>query len=425
MFRIISSSLGKLQCAFDEPNLESVCVQAFVRGIPVSKPHNIKSRKDLKFNVSIDRFPLVDLPTTIDVLIIGSINSPVAQLSISTFDEVNSIVGVGQFIVSSTEFYHGAIRGRIVNAVNGLSKPILHAIINSTTYRQINVSEGQLLDTGGCYYHFELPLAPSDITSSGFSLVILEPRSELPIYTYTQAPIAAHDFKFHVAQMNQDISRLADDLTKKIIRNEEQFKNALIMQDERITVILEYLSALVFDHPIKQIDSANPADKKQNFLREIENVIHSRHLTPTFKATSGPKTKNLDLQSPALFSGWHSLERDDLGPFRWMAGEAIIAIDDQDIHPTKLEIEASRLFIGDAPIVDASVNGAPCEVDYTASKKAGAFSISLSWPAPAEPSEFIRISLRSRNAGIPQQVSDSKDGRTLSLCVRRLTLSAS
>ncbi|MXP65201.1 hypothetical protein E0493_17790 [Roseomonas sp. M0104] len=404
-------------------------VHAYVQGIKVGQVRLQGSfAVGDKVGVPVHRLPLVDLPAAVRLAGSPEITGDAEALVLRSPDTAVALVGAGELKVDGLELSQGMLRGFAVNRVNGLYTPVLFARLNGLLVRPVSVERPRLLDDGGCSFAFAVQLYPADMGESGFSAEIFAAGSEAPIATFQYARSDGDDLLKRILTLESQLAQVRQMASLQIASLTTEFRTRLEAQQERIDAFIDYASCLMFDQlavePVSeatglQLEADEGMRQRLAEFRRLIAAAPGETAKGARNPASLPREVQLELRSEAFNFGWHDVEVDQAGEFRWMGQSGIILNPAPARRSARVALSLRHVFKVGTPLLRVFLDGQEVDARISPATAPDAYTVEI-LRATDEPSlpPFQTLRLDSFVAGSPvEEGMGSMDHRILSVAV--------
>ena len=365
--------------------------------------------------VPLARLPRVALPAEIRLAAGEAEIAP--AFALASAHAAVALCGPGTWRAEDVAVHQGVVQGRLLNAANALAEPIGFARVNGTMARPLLLGQPATLGDGGATWPFQLPLLAEDLLESGCSVVLHVSGQEAPLASLAWARAWAGEEARRLVALEarlQELEQAAEARAAQLAAEQQRLDHA---QRERIDAFIEYAGALLLDRQANTASAAPaaavPAEGAgQAALRDLVSQAAEQAVEPV---ALSPLALAVSPGGPAFSFGWHGLEQDDGGEFRWMGDTGVVTNPAPHRLVTGLRVELRHVYGSELPSLQARLDGVLVEADV--SGEPGGFLLRLA-PAGAAPCRMLR--LQSLRTGSPAEDGVSTDARRLSVAVARV-----
>jgi hypothetical protein len=407
-------------------------ISAYVQGIKVGQVNVQGSFKaGDKVSLPIKRLPLVDLPAAIRLSSLATTTGDIEAMVLKSPDAAMALVGPGEITVERLELSQGMLRGFAFNRVNGLHVPMVFARMNNLLVRPVTVERPRLLDDGGCSFSFWIQLYPADLGENGFAVDLHVVGDEVPIASFHYVRQDADELPARVVALESRLTQLQQAASLQIASITADFRKRLEAQQERIDAFIDYASCLMFDQlateavEVAGAKALNTDHVMSDRMAAFRALINSPTSSPSpAAATPAPaRVMGLGPDSDAFNLGWHDLEADSQGEFRWMNQNGMVLNPAPERPVERLSIGVRHVFKVRKPMVRVFLDAEEVAVRVVAARGICTFDLIVE-RRPDEPAlpPFQMLRIESFVAGSPSEGGDSSDSRILSIAVANVTL---
>jgi hypothetical protein len=406
-FLVVGAGATGLRLRALRDHADSAPLRLFCRGIEVGSlalPGPIAAGTLL--DIPVTRLPRVPLPALLRLAAATEGPELAEPWTIATPGMAAALLGAAAPLLEDLRLEHGMLRGTGIERVNGLLEPVLHAIINGTTARAVQVEPPVPLAEGGCAFRFGLALEPTDLTGAGLDITLHAPGLQAPLARFAWAPVLPGAAEARMAELEARLQRLEQAAKSAQAAGQEALDRRFALQQDRIDAFIDAAASLLLD---RLAGDAAPAA-----LRAL--VATTTPEPPAVPPVSAEAARHIRLgpQDAAFDLGWHGAEEDAGGGFRWMTHQGLVR------NPAPLQavaavtVEIGHLYGAAAPALEASFDAAPCLI---AMEQVGPhhFTLRITPPDGAMPCRLLR--LQALAGGSPAEDGVSGDARVLSVAV--------
>jgi hypothetical protein len=354
----------------------------------------------------VERLPCVPLPAMLRIAVAAEGPELAEPWPLASPAEAVGLLGPARPRIEDLRLDHGILRGTGIERANGLLQPALHAVINGSTARAVQVEAPVPLAEGGCAFRFALALEPSDLNGSGLEVTLHAMGGPAVLARFALGPSLPGTERLPALEAR--LQRLEQALEGAQQAGQVALERQLRVQQERIDAFIEAAATLLLD---RLAGDEAPAEA----LRSLVAAASPQPAEEAPAFAEGPEAV-LAPQDPAFDLGWHGAEEDAEGPFRWMTLQGLLR-NPAPLRPVEaVVLEVGHLYGAPAPVLEASFDGTPCLV---AAEQRGPHHFSLRIAPPGGPVPCRLLRLRSRAGGSPLEDGVGGDGRVLSVAVTR------
>jgi hypothetical protein len=396
-------------------------IAAYVAGMEVARiaPEN-PVRPGQELLLPLRRLPRVDLPVTIRFSTGDEAQEIAPPFPLASAAAAAQLFGPGGWRAEELRVELGLLRGVLMNAENGLAEPIAFARLNDSGARLVVLGRPVTLNDGSACWPFELPLLAEDLLDSGLTLTLHIAGAEAPLASlaWSRAWAGEEDRRLVALEARlAELERGAEARLQQII--EEQRRNQ-VEQAERIDAFIDYAGALLLDRVAGTASEETGGDPA---LAALKALIASAGQRPAMAPAAAepppasPASRAVMPDSDYFSFGWHRLERDERGMFRWMTQNGVVTNPKPHRPVMAATVETLHLYGAERPVIRARLDGAETEVAVEEGEAPGRFRLRLITAGPL-PCRTLR--LESLATGSPARDGISTDDRVLSLAVARV-----
>ncbi len=379
--------------------------------------------------IALGRVPLVTPVTTGEVVEVPVRRLPLLQLPaelrfaddagqdlappwrLESIASATELAGTGRFEAEALRLDQGMLRGLAVNRVNGLHAPVLFARVNGSVARGVAVEAPLPLPEGGAGFAFSLPLHPADLTDSGLEVTLHAVGLEAPLASFAYHRSALENAEQRLVALEARLRAVEGQAAAAAERLMAEQRQAAARQQARIDAFTDHIASLILDRLANTASTPDEAeDPRLAALRRLVNVA-AEQPAPALLPLAAEVV--LAPSSPNFTLGWHYLESDPEGEFRWMAESGLVVVPDQQRPLRAVRIAIPHVYGGEAPSLLASLDDRPARLALT--PLGGGRWQAVLTPETAMPTLTLRLD--SQRSGSPAQDGHSADARLLSFAV--------
>jgi hypothetical protein len=383
-------------------------LRAWCRGIEVGRlALGDGIAADAVLEVPITRLPCVPLPASIRFAAAPDGPELAAPWTVTGPDVALTLLGPPASVLEDLRLDHGMLRGTGIERRNGLLRPVLHAIVNGTLARAVQVEAPVPLAEGGCAFRFALALEATDLTGSGLHIALHAPGLEAPLARFAWVP--ALPGQDGMAALEARLLRLEQAGETALAMLQANLNQRFAQQQERIDAFIDAAASLLLDRLIVPDDPASA-------LRALIAAATSPEPVSTQAEVLGDQAV-LAPQDTGFDLGWHGAEEDAGGNFRWMTLQGMLR-NPAPLRPVAgVLVEIGHLYGAPAPCIEAGFDATPCLV---AVEPLGAHHYRLRISPAGGPFPCRLLRLQALAGGSPAEDGVSGDDRVLSIAVTRV-----
>lgn len=383
-------------------------LRAWCRGIEVgSLALGETIAADTVLELPIARLPCVALPALIRFAAAPDGPDLAAPWTIAGPEVALALLGPAAPVLEDLRLDHGMLRGTGIERRNGLLRPVLHAIVNGTLARAVQVEAPVPLAEGGCAFRFALALEATDLGGRGLSIALHAPGQEAPLARFAWGP--ALPGQEAMAALEARLLRLEQAGETALATLEASLERRFAQQQERIDAFIDAAATLLLD---RLTPPADPAAALRALIATATSPEPetSEALVRGAQAVLAPRDAGFDL-------GWHGAEEDAGGGFRWMTLQGLLR-NPAPLRPVAaVLVEVGHLYGAPAPLIEAGFDAQPCLV-ATEPQGAHRYRLRITPPGGAALCRLLR--LQALAGGSPAEDGVSGDSRVLSVAVTRV-----
>ena len=383
-------------------------LRAWCRGIEVGRLElSMGIAAGAVLELPIARLPCVPLPALIRFTAAPEGPELAAPWTIAGPEVALALLGPPAPVLEDLRLDHGMLRGTGLERRNGLLRPVLHAIINGTLARALQVEAPVPLAEGGCAFRFALALEATDLTGAGLSIALHAPGQEAPLARFAWAP--ALPGQEVMAALETRLLRLEQAGETALASLQASLERRFAQQQERIDAFIDAAASLLLDRLAPTADATAA-------LRVLTAAVTSPLLVSTETELLGDQAV-LTPQDTSFDLGWHGAEEDAGGSFRWMTLQGLLR-NPAPLRPVAdVVVEVGHLYGAPAPLIEAGFDAAPCMV-LVEPLGTHHYRLRITPPGGAAPCRLLR--LQALAGGSPAEDGVSGDDRVLSIAVTRV-----
>ncbi len=363
------------------------------------------------------RLPRVALPAALRFSTAAGTAEVAPPLALADAAAATALFGPGLWRTEAVEVAQGVVQGRLLNAANGLAEPVGFARLNASQARPLLLGQPVTLPEGGVCWPFQLALLAEDLLDSGLTLALHVAGQEAPLASLAWARGWAGEEAARLVALEARLQEVEQAAAARAAQLAAELRHAQAQQQARLDAFLEYAGALLLDRMAGTASSPGAEPAGLAALRAmVAAAVPSQAEAPAPEAA--PQAIGLHPGS-ALFSfGWHEVECDAGGEFRWMGATGVVANPAPHRLVAGVVVELRHVYGVAAPVLRARLDGAAATVALEGAP--GGFRLRLT-PAGLAPCRSLR--LESPHAGSPARDGLSADPRVLSVAVARVVFS--
>ncbi|MFC7688941.1 hypothetical protein ACFQY5_04140 [Paeniroseomonas aquatica] len=381
-------------------------LQAWCRGIEVGRLPlaGVLAAGDI-LELPVTRLPCVPLPASLQIAAAAAGPELAAPWPIASPEAALALLGPGAPVLEDLRLESGMLRGTGIERRNGLVRPVLHAILNGSAVRAVQVERPVPLAEGGCAFRFAMALEPADLNGGGLDIALHAPGTEAPLARFAWAP--ALPGAEPLAALEARVLRLEQAGQTTLAGLQAMLDRRLEQQQDRIDAFIEAAASLLLDRLLLE----GPEETAGAALRAlIAGAVSPPPAPPPVaggEAMLAPSDAGFDL-------GWHAAEEDAEGGFRWMSLQGLVR-NPAPMRPVDwVEVAVGHLYGAPAPALEASFDAKPCLVEVSP-EGPHHYRLRITPPGGAAPCQVLR--LQALAGGSPAEDGVSGDDRLLSIAV--------
>ncbi|RYJ03635.1 MAG: hypothetical protein EON47_03400 [Acetobacteraceae bacterium] len=358
-------------------------------------------------DLPIDRLPCVPLPALIRLATASEGPELAAPWTITGPEVALALLGPAMPVLEDLRLDHGMLRGTGIERRNGLLRPVLHAVINGTLARAVQVEAPVPLAEGGCAFRFALALEATDLTGNGLRIALHMPGLEAPLARFAWAP--ALPGQDGMAALEARLLRLEQAGETALATLQASFDRRFEQQQDRIDAFIDAAASLLLDRLTSPEGSAAA-------LRALIATATSPEPVLSDAPALGAQAV-LTARDAGFDLGWHGAEEDAGGGFRWMTLQGLLR-NPAPLRPVAgVLLEIAHLYGAPAPLIEAGFDAKPCLVAVEP-QATHHYRLRITPPGGAAPCRLLR--LQALAGGSPAEDGVSGDARVLSIAVTRV-----
>ncbi len=387
-------------------------ITAWVNGIELGHlPLPRAPRLGDEFHLALRRLPCVPLPAEIRL---GSAGQDLAAaIPLDTLADAVALFGPGLWSAENLVLRHGVLHGELRNSDNALAEPRPFARVNASLSRPLLLGQPATLPDGVALWPFQLPLQPEDLLEAGLTVSLHVAGQEAALATLAWTRQGADEVARRLTALEarlQEATQASDARSAQLAAEQQRLH---LQQRDRIDAFIEYAGALLLDR-IAGTTSGPTSDSAT--LDALRALIASAAPLDLASAEALPPGGMVLPASPQFSFGWHQLERDAGGDFRWMGATAAVTNPAPDRAVAGVVVHLRHLHGAERPVLAATLDGAPAACTLEGEGPAN-WRLRIS-PAGAAPCRTLRLS--SPHHASPAELGSSPDTRPLSVAVGRV-----
>lgn len=409
----------RLRCLrrFD-PAAEGATLLAFCRGIEVGRmalPPALAAGAEILLPIA--RIPRIELPAELRFAAAPEGPELAPPWPLPNPGAALALLGPpAPPVIEGLRLEQGVLRGVATERANGLIEPVMYARINEAGARGVVTEKPWVLPEGGCAFRFSLPLEPGDLMESGLSIALHLVGLEAPVARFAWTRAEPEGAAPRLAELEARLARLEGQAAAQARMLAEEARRHAALLAERTDAFIETAAALLLDRLAGTASAPEPgADPRLAALRRL--IADAAAAPPATEALLLGTRAEIPPAAGNLAVGWHQPERDEGGPFRWMADTALVVNPEPHRRVTGVTITVRHLYGADAPGLSASFDGLPGRV--AVARQANGFTVRIE-PEGGGAVPCQGLHLASDHAGVPLRDGRNPDQRMLSVAVSGL-----
>ena len=402
---LLEGSPGVLRLRCSRP-FAATGVSAWLNGIEVGHlPLPASPRHGDELSLTLTRLPRVPLPTE---LRLGTAELDLAApVPLASPADAEALMGPGLWRAENLSLCHGVLHGELHNADNALAEPRPFARVNGSLARPLLLGLPATLADGAALWPFQLPLQAEDLSESGLTLALHVAAQQAPLATLAWG--RAEPATERLVALETRLEEATQAHAASLAQLAAEQRRLHLEQRDRIDAFIEYAGALLLDRLAGTASAATAPDALRTLIANAAPLP----LAPDATAPLGGTV----LPGSAGFSfGWHQLERDAGGEFRWMGAAAAITNPNPRQAVAAVLVHLRHLHGADSPAVSATLDGAAATTTLEGEGPAN-WRLRIT-PAGAAPCRTLRLA--SARHPSPAELGTSADTRPLSVAVSRV-----
>ncbi len=387
-------------------------ITAWLDGIEIGHlPLPAPPRLGDEWRLPLTRLPRVPLPAEIRV---GTAERDLAAaIPLLTASDAVALYGPGLWRADDLALRHGVLHGALHNADNALAEPRPFARVNGNLSRPLLLGQAATLADGATLWPFQLPLQAEDLGEAGLTLALHVVTQEAPLATLAWARAGAEAQAERLVALENGLEEATQSHAAALAQLAAEQQRLHLEQRDRIDAFIEYAGALLLD---RLAGTASALGDQPDGLGPLRALIASA-APLTVAAAAAMSPGGIVLPGSAQFSfGWHQLERDAGGDFRWMGAAAAVSNPSPGQAVAAVLVHLRHLHGADRPMVTATLDAAAAP---TALEGEGPANWRLRI-TPAGPAPCRTLRLSSLHHASPAALGASPDTRLLSVAVSRV-----
>jgi hypothetical protein len=364
-------------------------------------------------SLPLARLPRVPLPAE---LRLGTAERDLAAaIPLRTPADAAALFGAGQWRAEDLALRHGVLHGALRNADNGLAEPQPFARVNASLSRPLLLGQPATLADGAALWPFQLPLQPDDLLEAGLTIVLHVANQEAPLATLAWSRLGADAQAQRLTALEARLQEAMEASDARLAQLGAEQRRLHLEQQARVDAFIEYAGALLLDR-VAATASAPTAEAAD--LAALRALIASAAPLAALAGQAAPDVPDSTVlpASPQFSFGWHQLERDAGGDFRWMGEVAAITNPSPDRAVAQVVVHLRHLYDADRPALTARLDGAQASTTVEGEGPADwRLRITPTGPVPCR-----TLRLTSKHHASPAERSSSTDTRVLSVAVSRV-----
>lgn len=387
---------------------------AWCRGIEVGRlPLAGAVAAEAILELPVTRLPCVPLPALIRVAAAAEGPELAAPWPIASPEAALALLGPATPMLEDLRLESGMLRGTGIERRNGLVRPVLHAILNGSTARAVQLEVPLALAEGGCAFRFAMALQPADLTGGGLDITLHTPGTEAPLARFAWGP--ALPGAAPLAVLEARLLRLEQAGQAALATLQAVLDRRLDQQQDRIDAFIDAAASLLLDRVL--LDRPDLLDRPEETAGTALRALIADATSPP-PAAPPPLLEGAEAvltpQDAGFDLGWHAAEEDAAGGFRWMSLQGLVR-NPAPLRPVAgVVVEVGHLYGAPAPVVEASFDARPCLVEVLADGP-HRHRLRLTPPGGAALCQMLR--LQALAGGSPAEDGVSGDARMLSIAV--------
>ena len=388
------------------PLLAGGPLRAWCRGIEVgSLPLPGPLEAGMVVTLPVARLPCVPLPALLRIALEAEGPELAEPWPLASAAGAAALLGPARPRVEDLRLDYGMLRGTGLERINGLLQPALHAVINGSTARAVQVEPPVPLAEGGCAFRFALALEPADLTGNGLEVTLHQIGSRAVLARFALGPSLPGTER--MAELEARLLRLEQAAESAQQAAQDRLERQLRLQQERIDAFIDASATLLLD---RLVGEEAPAAA----LRRLVAAASPEPAEPEPAPALGGAEATLGPRDPAFDLGWHGVEEDGEAVFRWMTLQGVLRNPVPARPVAAVVLRVGHLYGAPAPLLEAGFDGTPCLVE---TERLGPHHFSIRILPPAGPTPCRLLRLQSRAGGSPREDGVSGDERVLSVAV--------
>ena len=399
-----------LRCAaaFAAPGLT-----AFLNGIELGHlPLPAPPRIGDELRLTLARLPRVSLPAEIRL---GTAERDLAQaIPLANAADAVALCGPGLWRAENLSLRHGVLHGELVNADNALAEPQPFARVNGSLSRPLLLGQPATLPDGAALWPFQLPVQPEDLLETGLSLTLHVSTQSAPLATLAWSRADAEPQTQRLVALEARLEEAMQAHAAGLAQLAAEQRRLHLEQQARIDAFIEYAGALLLDRVAATASRPDAPDADLEALRAL--IASAAPLTLEQRTGTPAPGGSVLPDSPQFSFGWHQLERDAGGEFRWMGAAASVSNPSPQQAVAEVLVHLRYVHGVSLPALTAALDGASAA--STLEGEGGSalrLRITAAGPAPCR-----TLRLASAHHPSPAELGTSADTRPLSVAVSRV-----
>ncbi len=366
-----------------------------------------------ELRLQLTRLPRVPLPAE---LRLGTAERDLAAaLPLRTPADAVALFGPGLWQAEELTLQHGVLHGALRNAANALAEPQPFARINASLSRPLLLGQPATLADGAALWPFQLPLLPEDLLDAGLVVSVHVAGQEAALATLAWSRRDADAEAQRLVALEARLQEATEANQARIAQLAAEQQRLHLEQQARIDAFIEYAGALLLD---RVAGTASALAAEDADLAALRALIAGAAPLPAAAGQTVPEGADSTVlpASPHFSFGWHQLERDAGGDFRWMGEAAAIGNPAPDRPLSQVVVHLRHLYGAERPALTARLDGAEAPTVLEGEGPAG-WRLRIT---PAGPAPCRTLRLASLHHASPAEQGTSADTRILSVAVARV-----
>ncbi len=383
-------------------------ISAWLNGVEIGHlPLPMPANPGEDLHLALGRLPRVPLPAE---LRLGTADRDLAApIPLATAQDAEALVGPGLWRAEDLALRHGVLHGALVNADNGLAEPRSFARINGSLARPLLLGQPATLADGGALWPFQLTLQAEDLGEAGLTVALHVAAQDAPLATLAWGRQGPEALAERLVALETRLEEATQAQAASLAQLAAEQRRAQLEQRDRIDAFIEYAGALLLDRLAGTAAAATAPDA-------LRALISAAAPLPLLAAEAMP-AGGMVLPGSAGFSfGWHQLERDAGGEFRWMGAAAAVSNPNQARAVAAVLAHLRHIHGAEGPALTATLDGAAAATTLEG-EGPSAWRLRVT---PAGPAPCRTLRLASAHHASPAELGTSADTRPLSVAVSRV-----